>query len=83
MDRAELVQFQDVLATVLGIADEFLAGGIDDEIEQLEGDLADEDGQSSGSSLTSVGQSRPWIVKRTVQKIWTETWPALVQPVEP
>ena len=28
---------------MLGIADELLAGGIHDEIEQLKGDLADED----------------------------------------
>ena len=50
------IQFEHLLAAVGGVADQSLALEIDDEIEQFQGNLADETGQSSGK-LGDIGRA--------------------------
>ena len=50
---------------MVGVADQPLVLGIDDEVEQFERDETDQDGASSATSETSMTQSRPWTVSFT------------------
>ena len=43
--RTPSVDFHDVFAAVLGVADEALASRVDDPVEQFERNLADQDGE--------------------------------------
>src|SRR6516162_3363381 len=76
MDLYKLVCFKHLLATMRGIADLGPEPQIDHEVELDQRSWLIRSGTSSGTSLTSIVQTRPWIVSLTASSTPISAKPA-------
>ena len=73
-----MVHVDHVLSVMVGIADQFVFVGIDDEVEQLQRNLADHDGTIVGDLGNTDLAIALWMVNLTGSKMPKDIGPAIV-----